>query len=559
MTLLRKCSELRPFIANLPVEFRIALPVAVAALLSGCGGGADTAAGPSGGAPTVTISANPTSVASGATSTLTWSSTNATSCTASGAWSGAEATSGSKATSALSAESTFTLTCANSTGITTVASVKVSIATSQPPPSSQPLGLYTDLSSAPVGAMVTAYGNGFGSSGSVTLAGTAQTIVSYSDTKVVFTVSGAGGALVVGGKSLGNLPVHTGRVLTADPSSVQSTWGSAQPGDVIYLHAGTYGGSYGDATWNTDANFNSSMRGTATRPIAIVGYPGETATISNSRGRPNFYLGTEKAAGAAAYLTIAELNLSAPAECIYGGGNTADSSTPESGGIYIRVVGNTCTLTDATSNTMTGAISVQGDGWQILGNTLHDPANRAVINNNHALYIQNGADNVEVAYNTLVNLHVGHVIQVHQDGDPMLYSNVWIHDNLLQSDNPANMRGINIGNVASASTFTIEHNTLRNVGQNFSGVSIYGGVVTVRNNLFYAILAPDIDLNGMSEGTQNVTRTVTVAGNRLETTGGYPAVQVENGASASEITLTGNSYCSGLALTIGDTNLGVCL
>ena len=39
--------------------------------------------------PTVTISANPTSVTSGGSSTLTWSSTNATSCTASGGWSGA--------------------------------------------------------------------------------------------------------------------------------------------------------------------------------------------------------------------------------------------------------------------------------------------------------------------------------------------------------------------------------------------------------------------------------------------------------------------------------------
>jgi len=66
--------------------------------------------------PTVTLSASPTTVSSGGKSLLTWSSTNATSCTASGAWSGAEATSGSQSTSALTANSSYTLTCAGAGG-----------------------------------------------------------------------------------------------------------------------------------------------------------------------------------------------------------------------------------------------------------------------------------------------------------------------------------------------------------------------------------------------------------------------------------------------------------
>ena len=36
----------------------------------------------------VSLTANPSTIASGGSSTLTWSSTNATSCTASGGWSG---------------------------------------------------------------------------------------------------------------------------------------------------------------------------------------------------------------------------------------------------------------------------------------------------------------------------------------------------------------------------------------------------------------------------------------------------------------------------------------
>jgi hypothetical protein len=46
-------------------------------------------------AATVTLSVSPTSVTAGETATLTWSSTNATMCTASGAWAGPESISGS--------------------------------------------------------------------------------------------------------------------------------------------------------------------------------------------------------------------------------------------------------------------------------------------------------------------------------------------------------------------------------------------------------------------------------------------------------------------------------
>jgi hypothetical protein len=62
--------------------------------------------------PTITISAAPTTITVGQSSTLTWSSTNATSCTASGAWSGAQATSGTVGESPTTAgTSTYTLTC----------------------------------------------------------------------------------------------------------------------------------------------------------------------------------------------------------------------------------------------------------------------------------------------------------------------------------------------------------------------------------------------------------------------------------------------------------------
>ncbi len=62
-------------------------------------------------APTVTFTADSTSVVNGGTAMLTWSSTNATTCTASGAWAGARATSGTERTGAISSSATFTLNC----------------------------------------------------------------------------------------------------------------------------------------------------------------------------------------------------------------------------------------------------------------------------------------------------------------------------------------------------------------------------------------------------------------------------------------------------------------
>ena len=85
-------------------------------------------------APTVTLSASPTSVTAGQASTLTWASTNANSCTASGAWSGTEPINGSASTGALNQSSTYTLTCTGTSGSAST-SATVSVSAAIPPPS----------------------------------------------------------------------------------------------------------------------------------------------------------------------------------------------------------------------------------------------------------------------------------------------------------------------------------------------------------------------------------------------------------------------------------------
>jgi hypothetical protein len=77
-------------------------------------------------APTLTASA--ASVVKGTSATLTWSSVNASGCTASGGWSGALASSGSQVvTPTAVGTATYTLTCSNAAGVSAAASVAITV------------------------------------------------------------------------------------------------------------------------------------------------------------------------------------------------------------------------------------------------------------------------------------------------------------------------------------------------------------------------------------------------------------------------------------------------
>ncbi|MGH8263362.1 MAG: hypothetical protein ACRET4_07775 [Steroidobacteraceae bacterium] len=95
---------------------RFAVVVLSAVALAACGGGGGGGSSNQTPAATVTLTANPTSVNTGATSQLTWSSTNAQTCTASDGWAGSRATSGNETTVALSATTAFNLSCSGSGG-----------------------------------------------------------------------------------------------------------------------------------------------------------------------------------------------------------------------------------------------------------------------------------------------------------------------------------------------------------------------------------------------------------------------------------------------------------
>lgn len=107
--------------------------------------------------PAITFTANPTSIAYNDASILTWSTTNATSCTASGSWTGAKATSGSESTGNLTSTRTYTLTCTGPGG-TGSKSITVTVAT-PPTPTVTPV---------PSNLKLTVFLHGIGESGDST-------------------------------------------------------------------------------------------------------------------------------------------------------------------------------------------------------------------------------------------------------------------------------------------------------------------------------------------------------------------------------------------------------
>ncbi|NND64701.1 MAG: hypothetical protein HKM24_01945 [Gammaproteobacteria bacterium] len=85
-------------------------------------------------APSINFSANPTTIDEGQSSTLTWTVSNADTCTATGGWSGNKnAAGGTQSTGALNATTTFTLSCTGAGGTRSDAAT-VTVNDPNPPP-----------------------------------------------------------------------------------------------------------------------------------------------------------------------------------------------------------------------------------------------------------------------------------------------------------------------------------------------------------------------------------------------------------------------------------------
>jgi len=343
-------------------------------------------------------------------------------------------------------------------------------ACTEPPPT--PSGgtsvSYTDLAYAPPNALVTVFG--FGLDAAVTGA----EVVSQSATKTVLKWTGS--AATIGGVAV---PVtsRAGRVLEATASNFGTQCNSLKSGDVLYVHAGSVTQRCGVTTWGSE----QITLGTKFANTAIVGYPGEAAPQMGS-------VRLDDGNGQGTGITIAGLKLKGT-QCLRDGSWWETNESGPAGG---RFVNNDCFGNYGSSNTMTGLINIGGDGVKVFGNHFSNNA-PSPINNNHAVYINVGADDVEVGWNKFDNMKMGHVIQQHTDGTARLYERISIHDNELSAGNNQDMRGINISGCTSDSTADIYNNVLTNVGQQFSGIMVYCGKATIRQNTLSKISGPTVN------------------------------------------------------------------
>jgi len=426
-----------------------------------------------------------------------------------------------------------------------------------------PVLFYSDLDSGPntggkndKGVFVTVWGKNFGATpGAVTIGGgRADNYPTWSDSKISFQLgpNAKSGDIVIttaGNHSSNPIPfiVRAGIIFIISPNN---SIPRMQPGDTLYFREGVYSKQYADTNWGSyNFTLGRSTGGSPGKPIAFVGYPGETAILkSPSRSYGNITLGdsTETAAN---YVTIANLTLQGADFCIGGGGFWQKE---KGGGAHIRIVGNRLSAS-YSGNTMTGLLTVMADSWRVFGNEFADTGTTPPINNNHAIYIMTGASDVDVGWNQFRNLRMGHVIQVHTDIS-YLYQDIRIHDNLITASSVNDSRGINVGRALPGTHGLIYNNVIYNVGQNFSAIAIYSGDWKIYNNTLYNIHAT----NGMIwiSGQAGVTPTAKVVNNIFYSDGQSPYATALHGAKSSQLTLDSNLYF-GYSGSVSDDKNGV--
>src|SRR6185369_12212129 len=206
------------------------------------------------GPPTVSLTLNPATIASGATTKLSWTSANASSCSASGGWSGGQSMNGNMMSSAISANTTFTLSCTGTGGtasdtktVTVVPAPTVSLTAT---PTTAVSGSTTQLSWTSTNATSCTASGGW--SGDLSTSGTAPSSTLSANTTFTLTCTG------IGGTATANAPVTVTAPPPPPPPTVQLSVDSAT---VAY-------GAAAKLTWSsTNATACTASKGwTGNRP-----------------------------------------------------------------------------------------------------------------------------------------------------------------------------------------------------------------------------------------------------------------------------------------------------
>ena len=386
---------------------------------------------------------------------------------------------------------------------------------------------FTDLESGPntggqddLGAFITLYGEGFGAtrgSSTVTIGG--QEVARYviwgednalaRDLDMIVVQPGPNAVsgdivVTVGGQASNPLPftVRSGSiyfVIPGAPNANDANPGTyaepfqtlyrprqvMQAGDIVYIKGGTFNTADPEYPgWDailllhpdTDAN------GTADRPVAYIGYPGDPPLIDAPEPlRRGIYMDQTMT-----YYVIANLAFTqglAPYEGML-----------QMSGDGHRAVGNY--LHDALSST---AIGIAGNSahYQIFGNLIRNNG-QDNWEDGVGFYIQGFGTNqdIDFGWNEIQDQRGRRAIQVfgHADGDRM--DNIRIHDNLISSSLQLRnniLLGGSDGGTDVLGTVYVYNNII--VGSDWEGLRVNDpqGTVIIQNNVLYdnGSLGPD--------------------------------------------------------------------
>ena len=323
----------------------------------------------------------------------------------------------------------------------------------------QPTAIFTDLQSGPnaggqnnQGAIVTIYGFGFGATrGSSTLTiGGAQpaAYLLWSDNKISFQVgnSAVTGNIVVNVAGVGAsnampFTVRSGRIFFVAPGGSDANAGSftapwatvrhakntAAAGDTIYLMNGVNETGLDGSS----ATLAIAKSGSSGLPIAMIAYPGASATIGSATGQ-KYGLRTT---AASSYWVLAGINLRGAFSAL----TVANSSN-------WRVISNDISCPNGSGTGACVAFS-GGQNLSLYRNHIHDNGSTTStsIKLYQAVQFDSGANGIDFGWNEIANTRSCRALQFYSDTTPLF--NLTVRNNSIHD---SRCDGINFATIDPA-------------------------------------------------------------------------------------------------------------
>lgn len=278
----------------------------------------------------------------------------------------------------------------------------------------EPVLLFSDLDKGPTGAFVTIWAQNLPASPNLTCGNQACDLISMdfdlnhpahgrqpAMQKIVVRFYEGSDISVQGGNTL-PYEVTDGEIIELNPGTINIS--SADWGDVVYLHGGTY-----SQTVNC-AGANALICGNGNSGVAVVGYPGETAVLDCGSSSA-FDAGDEILSD----FTIANLEM----DCQSSG--RAMRASRIGGRWNLRVIGNYVHDARSSNSGALGEFSTTINLY-ILGNRIENTGVPGE-NNAHAIYHGGRGEsrNVHISFNRIDTHLGGRAIQIfgHREGESM--------------------------------------------------------------------------------------------------------------------------------------------